>query len=137
MQAGPPLGEHAERAARTYGDAADHYTKAALSFWDRFGSATVARLPLAAGDAVLDLCCGTGASAIPSARAVGPGGRVIGVDLAEPMLELARARAAREGLANIEFRRGDATRTGLPDAGFDAVVCVFGVFFAPDMAAFT
>jgi ubiquinone/menaquinone biosynthesis C-methylase UbiE len=34
------------------------------------------------------------------------------------------------------FRLGDATRTGLPDGGFDAVVCVSGVFFAPDMAAF-
>jgi len=48
-----------------------------------------------------------------------------------------RARAAREGLGNVEFRHGDATRTGLPDDGFDAVVCVFGVFFAPDMPAFT
>jgi len=45
----------------------------------------------------------------------------------------ARARAAEEGLANIEFRPGDATRTGLPDGGFDAVVCVFGVFFAWDI----
>ena len=136
MQADQPLSEHARRAEQAYGAAADHYDRAALSFWDRYGAATVARLPLAAGDAVLDLCCGTGASAIPSARAVGPGGRVIGVDLAEPMLELARARAAREGLANVEFRRGDATSAGLPDGGFDAVVCVFGVFFAPDMAAF-
>src|SRR6266571_4474392 len=73
---------------------------------------------------------------VPAAHAVGPAGRVLGVDLAAPMLELARARAADEELANIEFRQGDATRTGLPDGGFDAVVCVFGVFFAPDMAAF-
>jgi ubiquinone/menaquinone biosynthesis C-methylase UbiE len=137
MQADQPLSEHARRAERAYGAAADHYDLAALSFWDRYGAATVARLPLAAGDAVLDLCCGTGASAIPAARAVGPSGRVIGVDLAEPMLELAQARAGREGLANIEFRRGDATRTGFPDGGFDTVVCVFGVFFAPDMTAFT
>src|SRR5262252_9711979 len=131
MQAEPQLSEHAERAARTYGAAADHYTKAALSFWDRFGSATVSRLPLAAGDAVLDLCCGAGASAIPAAHAVGPDGRVLGIDVADPLLELARARAAREGLANAEFHHGDATRTGLPDGGFDAVVCVFCVFFAP------
>jgi SAM-dependent methyltransferase len=56
--------------------------------------------------------------------------------VAGPLLELARARAASEGLANIEFRQGDASRTGLPGGRFDAVVCVFGVFFAPDMAAF-
>jgi len=109
---------------------------ASLGFWDRFGAATVTRLPLAAGDGVLDLCCGAGGSAIPAAHAVGPAGRVLGIDVAEPLLELARARAAREGLDNTEFRHGDATCTGLPDGGFDAVVCVFGVFFAPDMPAF-
>jgi SAM-dependent methyltransferase len=52
------------------------------------------------------------------------------------MLDLARRRAADQGLANIEFQHGDATSTGLPDGSFDAVVCVFGVFFAPDMTAF-
>jgi SAM-dependent methyltransferase len=137
MQEGQPLSEHARRAERTYGGAADHYGLGALIFWDRYGAATVARLPLAAGGTVLDLCCGAGASAIPAARAVGPAGWVIGVDLAAPLLEQARAKAAREGLANIEFRRADATRTGLPDGCFGAVVCVFGVFFASDMGAFT
>jgi ubiquinone/menaquinone biosynthesis C-methylase UbiE len=136
MPADPLPDEHVQRAARTYGAAADHYRRDALSFWDRFGAATVSRLRLAPGATVLDLCCGAGASAIPAARAVGPAGRVLGIDVAAPMLELARARAAAEGLANIEFRHGDATRTGLPSGGFEAVVCVFGVFFAPDMTAF-
>jgi len=136
MATDEPASEHAVRASRTYGAAADHYQRPALGFWDRSGAATVSRLRLAPGAAVLDLCCGAGASALPAARAVGPSGRVLGIDIAAPMLELARARAAEEGLANIEFRPGDATRTGLPDGGFDAVVCVFGVFFAPDMAAF-
>jgi ubiquinone/menaquinone biosynthesis C-methylase UbiE len=134
--AGQPLSEHALRAARTYGATADHYGLPSLGFWERFGAATVSRLPLAAGASVLDLCCGAGASAIRAAHTVGPAGAVLGIDLAAPLLELARDRADREGLANIEFRQGDAIATGLPDGGFDAVVCVFGVFFAPDMAAF-
>lgn len=136
MQGERPLSEHARRVARAYGAAADHYGLAALSFWDRFGAETVSRLPLAAGHSVLDLCCGAGASAIPAARLVGPAGRVLGIDLAEPLLEMARARAAREGLASVEFRYGDATRTALPAGGFDAVICVFGVFFATDMTGF-
>ena len=136
MEAERPLTEHARRAASAYGAAADHYSLAALGFWDRFGAATVSRLPLTAGHAILDLCCGAGASAIPAARVVGPEGRVLGIDVAEPLLEIARARAAAEDLANIEFRCADATRTGLPDGSFDAVICVFGVFFAPDMARF-
>jgi ubiquinone/menaquinone biosynthesis C-methylase UbiE len=131
-----PLGEHARRAALTYGAAADHYGLAALEFWDRFGADTVSRLPLASGGTVLDLCCGHGASAIPAARAVGAMGRVLGVDVAQPLLDLALARAAGEGLANVDFRRGDATCTGLPAGCFDAVICVFGVFFAADMEAF-
>jgi SAM-dependent methyltransferase len=85
-----PFGEHARRAARAYGAAADHYGLAPLGFWDRFGAETVSRLRLKPGQAVLDLCCGAGASAIPSARAVGPTGRVLGIDVAEPLLELAR-----------------------------------------------
>jgi ubiquinone/menaquinone biosynthesis C-methylase UbiE len=128
--------EHAARAARTYTAAADHYLRPALGFWDRWGAATVARLPLSSGDAVLDLCCGAGASALPAARAVGPTGSVLGLDLAEPLLALARQRAANLGLRNVSFRECDATAAGLESVSFDAVVCVFGVFFAADMPAF-
>jgi ubiquinone/menaquinone biosynthesis C-methylase UbiE len=136
MPRSPGLSEHARRAARVYGAAAEHYDLAPLGFWDRFGARTASRLGLQPGQSVLDLCCGAGASALPAARAVGTMGRVLGIDVAAPLLELARAKAARDGLANIEFRHGDATQTGLRDGCFDAVVCVFGVFFAPDMPAF-
>jgi ubiquinone/menaquinone biosynthesis C-methylase UbiE len=129
--------EHSARAARTYGAAADHFLRPALGFWDRFGAATIDRLQLSPGYAVLDLCCGAGASAIPAARAVGLSGRVLGIDVAAPLLEAARARAAPERLANVEFRRADARHTNLPTRSFDAVICVFGVFFAADMEAFT
>lgn len=128
--------EHAARAARTYTAAADHYSRPTLGFWDRWGAATVTRLPLPADGAVLDVCCGAGASAIPAARAVGPHGTVLGLDLAEPLLALARQRAAQLGLNSVSFRACDATASGLPSGSFDAVVCVFGVFFAADMSAF-
>jgi ubiquinone/menaquinone biosynthesis C-methylase UbiE len=134
--AAPPQAEHAARAVRTYTAAADHYLAPALGFWDRWGSATVARIPLREGDSTLDLCCGAGASALPAARAVGPTGRVLGIDLTEPLLALARQRAAAAGLDHVTFQVGDATRTGLASDSFDAVVCVFGVFFAADMVGF-
>lgn len=128
--------EHTRRASRTYASAVDHYLRPALGFWDRFGAETVARVRPGVGGRVLDLCCGAGASAIPAAHAVGPTGRVLGVDVAAPLLALARARAARLGLGNVEFRCADATRIDLPDASFDAVLCVFGIFFAADMTGF-
>jgi ubiquinone/menaquinone biosynthesis C-methylase UbiE len=121
------------QAAATYNAASDHYDQSALSFWDRFGRRTVERLPLEPGKRVLDVCSGSGASALPLAERVGPTGNVIAVDLAERLLQLARKKAEHQGLSNIEFRVGDFQELGLADASFDAVVCVFGIFFVPDM----
>lgn len=129
--------ETTQRAERTYSSAADRFTAAQLSFWERWGTETVTRIGLQPGARVLDLCCGAGASAIPAAEAAGPTGRVVGVDVAQPLLDLARARADAEGLTNLELRCADATATGYADGEFDAVVCVFGVFFLPDRPGFT
>lgn len=139
------LDDARDRARRTYNCASDAYDDPANSFWSRFGEATVARLGLRPGDRVLDVCCGSGASALPAAERVGPTGFVLGVDLAERMLELARRKAHARGLKHCEFRVGDLLalnddgRGGDPVRGhadgFDAVVCVFGVFFVPDVAA--
>lgn len=129
------LDEAKARAAATYNAAADSYDDPANSFWGRFGRRTIERLSLPAGARVLDVCCGSGASALPAAERVGPGGSVLGVDLAARLLELARAKAAARGLGNVEFKVGDMLDLGLPPGGFDAAVCVFGVFFVPDMAA--
>ena len=124
------------RAERVYAAAADHFTRPALGFWDRYGDETVRRAGVHEGEHVLDLCCGAGASVVPAAHAVGPSGRVVGVDIADPLLALARDRVARDALTNTELVRADATDTGFADGSFDAVVCVFGVFFVADMPAF-
>ena len=123
------------RAAATYNAASDYYDDPANSFWSRFGSRTIERLQLPEGASVLDVCCGSGASAIPAAERVGPSGSVLGLDLADRLLALACAKAAERGLHNVEFRVGDMLELGLPASHFDAVVCVFGIFFVPDMAA--
>lgn len=123
------------RAAKTYNAAADAYDDPANSFWERFGRRTVERLQLLEGDTVLDVCCGSGASALPAAMMVGPSGSVLGVDLAERLLENARAKAKARGCHNVQFRVGDMLDLQLSDAQFDAVVCVFGIFFVPDMPA--
>lgn len=123
------------RAATTYNAASDFYDHPANTFWSRYGRRTVERLRLAQGERVLDVCCGSGASAIPAAEIVGPKGAVVGVDLAENLLELARSKAEQRGLTNIEFRSGDMTQLPFDEAEFDVVVCVFGIFFVPDMEA--
>lgn len=66
---------------------------------------------------------------------MGSDGSVIAVDLAEELLKLGRAKAQAAGLGSLEFRRADMTALGFPDRHFDAVICVFGIFFVPDMEA--
>lgn len=121
------------RAAKTYNAAADAYDDPANSFWERFGRRTIERLQLSKGAAVLDVCCGSGGSALPAAEMVGPSGYVLGVDLADRLLENARAKAKARALLNVQFRTGDLLELRIPDDQFDAVVCVFGIFFVPDM----
>jgi ubiquinone/menaquinone biosynthesis C-methylase UbiE len=125
------------RAQETYNAASDSFDQPALSFWDRFGRATVDRLELRPGAVVLDACAGSGASALPAAERVGPVGKVIAVDLADNLLALARAKADRHGVGNLETRHGDIEALDYPPGAFDAVIIVFGVFFLPDMAAGT
>lgn len=128
-----PADQARARAKTTYNAAADTYDDPANSFWERFGRKTVERLGLQPGDRVLDVCCGSGASALPAAEIVGPTGSVLGIDVAERLLDHARAKARQRELGNVEFRVGDLLDLKLPHASFDAVVCVFGIFFIPDM----
>ena len=128
-----PLKKAKEKAAVTYDAAADHFDDDPLSFWDLVGKRTITNLKLQVGAKVLDVGCGTGASALPAAQVVGSGGVVVGVDLASRLLERARAKAVVAGLTNVEFRLADMTALEYPDSTFDAVVSVFSIFFVPDM----
>src|SRR5215469_3403537 len=66
-------------ATFTFNAAADAFDSSALGFRDYFGRKTVEKLNLREGTRVLDVCCGTGSSAIPAAELVGPSGFVIGI----------------------------------------------------------
>ena len=123
------------RIAAAYNAAADRPASPVVADRAYFGARAVERAGLRPGEFVLDVCCGAGSSAIPAARAVGPAGRVIAVDIAEAALAAGRQRAQAEGLQNVEFRAADFEQVYFRDASFDAVICVFGIFFLPDMTA--
>jgi SAM-dependent methyltransferase len=76
----------------------------------------------AAGQTVLDLGCGAGVDSLLAARLVGPGGRVIGIDMTAAMVARARAGAAEMGLANVEFRVGDVEALPVDSASIDLVI---------------
>lgn len=85
---------------------------------------------------VLDIGCGTGATTLAVARKLGAPARCIGVDISEPMLAAARARAQNEDLP-VEFVVGDAQTYAFQAASVDLIMSRFGVmFFADPVAAF-
>src|SRR4026207_716068 len=93
------------------------------------GEALVKRLDITPGMKVLDLGCGDGTTALPEARL---GADVLGVDIAQNLVEAGNRRAKEEGLTNCKFQEGDASNLQeLKDHTFDLVVSIFGAMFAP------
>ena len=77
---------------------------------------------IAEGETVLDIGCGAGMDLLLAARRTGPGGRAIGVDMTESMLERARSCARAAGVDNVELRRGDATALPVENESVDTVI---------------
>lgn len=93
------------------------------------GDALVDRIGVTNGLKVLDLGCGDGTTALPSAQR---GANVLGVDIARNLVEAGNKRAAAAGLSNLSFQEGDASNLqGIADQSFDLVVSIFGAMFAP------
>jgi SAM-dependent methyltransferase len=119
--------------AEFYGDNAALYDRVAtLPPVGRWRARAVAALDLDPGDTVVEMGCGTGANLPYLRRAVGPGGRVVGLDLTRPLLERARGRIAREGWGNVHVVQGDAT--GAPVETADALLATFVVGLLADPA---
>ena len=126
--------ESQAKAAATYNAAADRFDSPDNAFWGRFGRATIDRLKLRSGMHVLDVCAGSGASALPAAEVVGPSGRVVAVDISDGLLALLERKALARRLTNIEVQSRDLLTLDSMSETFDAVVCVFGIFFLAEMA---
>jgi SAM-dependent methyltransferase len=84
------------------------------------------------GYTVLELAAGPGDTGLLAAELVQPGGMLICTDFAEPMLEVARQRAATQGVDNVEFRVVDAESIDLDTASVDAVLCRWGYMLMAD-----
>jgi ubiquinone/menaquinone biosynthesis C-methylase UbiE len=82
------------------------------------------------GQRVLDVACGTGVLAIAAAEQVGPQGKVVGLDINEGMLEVARGKSE-----HIDWRHSQAEALPFSDASFDAVLCQFALMFFDDREA--
>lgn len=89
---------------------------------------------VAVGDRVLDVGCGAGSTTIAAADSVGNQGSCVGIDISDPMIAAARARAERES-SPVSFVLGDAQTYAFEPAHFDLVISRFGVMFFDDSVA--
>lgn len=125
-------GRSEEQAARWNGPSGQVWTEAQAMMDEMFrGLEELLVDAVGPGERVLDVGCGTGGTTVAIARRLGGDGLCVGVDVSEPMVEAARARAEREGV-RAEFVRADAEEHAFEPASFDAVVSRFGVMFFGD-----
>lgn len=123
-----------QRRVQRYG-----WDKAALSyeqFWQRQIEPAQNKLlemaALRAGEHVLDLACGTGLVSFPAAEMVGASGVLVGTDISERMVEVAREEAARRGTRHARFERMGMEELSLAAETFDAALCSLGLMYVPE-----
>jgi demethylmenaquinone methyltransferase / 2-methoxy-6-polyprenyl-1,4-benzoquinol methylase len=123
--------QFAEQVNRMFDRVAQRYdllnTLMSAGLHHRWRERAADRAELRAGEAALDVCCGTGDLTIELAERAAPGGRVVGCDFSEPMLDLAREKAEARGVEGVRFEWADALNLPYDAGRFDAVTVGFGV----------
>jgi ubiquinone/menaquinone biosynthesis C-methylase UbiE len=127
------VAEQKENVARVFDTVASVYDSPALRFFPFCADAMVAQLKPRRGAKVLDVATGTGVLAVALAQAVGPEGRVMGIDLSENMLARAEHNIKKMALSNVDLFQMDGEEPDFRNGYFDAVTCSFGLFFMPRM----
>jgi ubiquinone/menaquinone biosynthesis C-methylase UbiE len=112
------------RTASSYAD---------IRYFPIFGEWLVETAQIPERSRVLDVASGRGAVLFPAAERVGPGGRVVGTDLAQGMARETGAEIQRRGLTQAEAHQMDAEHLKFPDASFDFVLCGFSLQFFPHL----
>lgn len=128
------IAQSKQRISGMFGRAATTYDHVGPQFFSHFGRRLVDIAKIPAGSKVLDVATGRGALLFPAAETVGQDGQVIGIDLAEAMIqETAKEIAHKKMSSNIEVRQMDAEYLQFPDESFDYVLCGFAIFFFPQL----
>lgn len=112
-------------------EAAERYESAFVpAFFAQWATILCESARLRPGDVVLDVACGTGIVARTAADLVGAEGRVVGLDVNDAMLTV-----ARRVRPDLDWRNGDVAAMPLPDQSFGVVLCQMALMFFPDRAA--
>lgn len=135
MSTTPSPQEVINREHRTWRDVSEGWRKNDAHLRENAHCVTQRMLDLADisdGNWVLDIASGTGEPAIPAAQLVGESGCVIGTDLVDEMLLVARDKAKAQNVRNVEFQKVDGKSLNFDAASFDAVTSRWGLIFMPE-----
>ncbi|GGC72482.1 class I SAM-dependent methyltransferase [Hoyosella rhizosphaerae] len=121
--------------ANVFNSTSADFNRLTPTVWGPASHALIHQLSINPGERILDVCSGTGASALAAAMAVGPTGHVDAVDLAGELLAVGAKNAQQRGLHNIKFHTADIASWDSTAPLYDALACSYGVFFLPDMDA--
>lgn len=118
--------------AASYNQVAQSFDRLVTQLSAPVAARLVALAGLTSDNHVLDVGSGTGIVALRAAATMGPSGKVVGIDLSDGMLEVARQNARGQGLADhVEFRKMDAESLDCQAGSFDAVVSLFALRHFP------
>lgn len=125
-----------QRVHNVFEKISDNYDKmnSVISFQQhiRWRKETMKRMNVKHGSKALDVCCGTADWTIALAEAVGPGGKVTGLDFSENMLKVGEEKVRRLGLNQVNLIHGNAMELPFPDNSFDYITIGFGLRNVPD-----
>lgn len=133
--------DHRQRVsavAALFDRVATDYDSTGVAWFTPIARALVAEVDPKPGQRTLDIGCGRGAALFALAEAVGPDGRVTGIDVAPGMVKAVRAEAATRGLTTVDIQEMDASRIDVKRLGagaHDVVVASMVAFFMPDPVA--
>jgi SAM-dependent methyltransferase len=111
-----------QRSLKRYGALAETYHQR-TALGNQYRRQAVARLAPSPGEVILDVGCGTGLNFAAIQDAIGPSGRLIGVELNPKMLDVARARIERHGWTNVELVQADVAEADIPAIGDGSLLC--------------
>lgn len=138
MTGGPACEWHEAQAAYWAGAGGESWLKGAVrteAALAPLGDRAIAVAAARPGERIIDIGCGAGPTTLALARAVAPGGSVLGCDLSSVLTDEARRRALAAGVSNVRFAAGDASTHAFEPAAADLLFSRFGVMFFGDPAA--
>jgi ubiquinone/menaquinone biosynthesis C-methylase UbiE len=124
--------EQAEKMAALFNNLSDTYDDVGVDFFQPIASTLTDAMAPLPGERWLDIGCGRGAVLLPIAKAIGPTGRAVGLDISVGMIEHSRALAKEAGLTNVDCFVDDAQAPMLSKGPFDTISSCLVLFFLED-----